>query len=124
MLKKCVVFLVLAMSLVVFNYVEITYADGELPSWAATENFVPPKDAKKAKKFSGTLSFSTTQMTVTPTPEEAAPAAENFPALEPANKDQLIRLGNIEMFAVHLGIGDFNVISDPFHDGMPRIDNP
>jgi hypothetical protein len=71
MLKKCVVFLVLAMSLVVFSSVEITFAADEVwPSWTATENFVPPKDAKKAKKFKGTLSFTTTQMSTTPTPDE------------------------------------------------------
>jgi hypothetical protein len=71
MLKKCVVFVVMAMSLVVFSSIEITFAADEVwPSWTATENFVPPKDAKKAKKFKGTLSFTTTQMNTTPTPDE------------------------------------------------------
>jgi CubicO group peptidase (beta-lactamase class C family) len=67
MLKKCVVFVVLAMSLVAFSNVEITYADDGPPSWVSTENFVPPKGAKKASgKFSGTLSFTTTEMNTTP----------------------------------------------------------
>ncbi len=71
MLKKCVAFVVLAMSLVVFSSVEITFAADEVwPSWTATDNFVPPKGAKKAKKFNGTLSFTTTQMNTTPTPDE------------------------------------------------------
>jgi hypothetical protein len=67
MLKKCVVFLILAMSLVAFSNVGITYAaNEEWPSWTATENFVPPQKAKKAKKFDGTLTFTTTPMNVTP----------------------------------------------------------
>lgn len=73
MIKKCVVFLVLAMSLVAFSDVGITYADELWPSWTATENFVPPQKAKKAKKFKGTLSFTTTQMNTIPSPEEMAP---------------------------------------------------
>jgi hypothetical protein len=74
MLKKHVIFLVLAMSLVAFSSVEITFAADEVwPAWTATENFIPPKDAKKAKKFNGTLKFTTTQMNVTPTPEEMEP---------------------------------------------------
>jgi len=67
MLKKCVVLFALVVSLVTFNSVEITFAADEVwPSWTATENFVPPKDAKKAKEFKGTLSFTTTPMNVTP----------------------------------------------------------
>jgi hypothetical protein len=72
MLKKCVVFVVLTMSLVVFSSVEITFAETEWPSWTGTENFVPPKDAKKAKKFNGTLSFTTTPMNVITDPEDPA----------------------------------------------------
>ena len=72
MLKKCVVFFVLAMSLVAFSSVEIAFAETEWPSWSGTENFVPPKDAKKAKKFEGTLSFTTTPMNVTTEPEDPA----------------------------------------------------
>ncbi len=66
MLKKRVVFLVLVMSIVTFSWFEITYAE-EWPSWVMTDNFVPPEGAKRATgNFSGTLSFTTTQMNVTP----------------------------------------------------------
>jgi hypothetical protein len=73
MLKKHVVFLVLVVSIVTFSCFEITYAE-EWPAWVATENFVPPEGAKRATgNFNGTLSFTTTQMNVTPTPEEMEP---------------------------------------------------
>jgi hypothetical protein len=65
MLKKLLVYLVLVVSIVTFSCFELTYAVEEWPSWANTENFVPPNWAKKAEKFSGTLSFTTTQMNVT-----------------------------------------------------------
>jgi hypothetical protein len=71
MLKKRVIFLVLVMSIVTFSCFELTYAAAEPPSWVMTENFVPPDGAKKPTgNFNGTLSFTTTQMNVTPTPEE------------------------------------------------------
>ena len=74
MLKKHVVFLVLVVSIVTFSCFEITYAAEEPPSWVMTENFVPRDGAKKPTgNFNGTLSFTTTQMNVTPTPEEAEP---------------------------------------------------
>jgi hypothetical protein len=67
MLKKHVVFLVLVMAIVAFSCFEITYADDGPPSWVTTENFVPPEGAKRATgNFNGTLSFTTTQMNVTP----------------------------------------------------------
>jgi hypothetical protein len=41
------------------------------PSWTAVNNFVPPQGAAKASAgFQGTLSFTTTQMHVTPTPQQ------------------------------------------------------
>ncbi len=74
MIKKHFIFLVLVMAIVTFGSFEITYADGGQPSWVTTDNFVPPEGSEKATgNFSGTLSFTTTQMNVTPTPEEMEP---------------------------------------------------
>lgn len=36
-------------------------------------------------------------------------ASENFSALEPADKYQIVGIGNIEMFAVHFLVGNFNM---------------
>ena len=45
------------------------------PSWTTVDNFVPPKGAKPpSRRFEGTLSFTTTQMHVSPTPEDVEPA--------------------------------------------------
>jgi CubicO group peptidase (beta-lactamase class C family) len=74
MLKKHVIFLVLAMTIFTIGGFEVTQANDGPPEWVMTENFVPPEGAKKATgNFNGTLSFTTTQMTVTPTPEEMEP---------------------------------------------------
>lgn len=46
----------------------------DFPSWVAVDNFVPPAGAMRPSEgFEGTLSFSTTQMNVTPTPAEMLP---------------------------------------------------
>ncbi|MEE4274960.1 MAG: hypothetical protein V2J16_03725, partial [Thermoleophilia bacterium] len=46
----------------------------DFPSWVTVDNFVPPPGARTASKaFEGTLAFTTTQMNVTPTPEEMEP---------------------------------------------------
>jgi len=45
------------------------------PSWTAVDNFVRPAGAKDPSRgFEGTLTFTTTAMHVTPTPEEMAPS--------------------------------------------------
>ena len=50
-------------------------APAGFPSWTTVDNFVPPIGAKDASRgFEGTLSFRTTAMHVTPTPEQAAPS--------------------------------------------------
>lgn len=70
MFKKNVIFLVLVMSIVTFSCFEITYAAQGERSWVKTENFAPPKNAEKAtEKFSGRLSFTTTEMNLKTTPE-------------------------------------------------------
>ena len=49
-------------------------APNGFPSWTTVNNFVPPKGAKPpSRRFEGTLSFTTTAMQVTPTPEEMEP---------------------------------------------------
>lgn len=74
MRKQSVVFLFLLLSLLTFGWCTTTaFADDGPPEWVATENFVPPEGAKRATDgFSGTVSFTTTPMNVSPTPEEAA----------------------------------------------------
>ena len=45
----------------------------DFPSWVTTDNFVPSEGSRRAKRgFEGTLTFTTTQMHVTPTPDEIA----------------------------------------------------
>ena len=67
MIKRYAIFLVLVMSIVTFSCFEISYAAQGGHSWVKTENFVPPEWAEKhSGKFSGELSFTTTEMHTTP----------------------------------------------------------
>src|SRR5262249_23035962 len=54
----------------------------------------------------------------------AAAATEDFAALEPAYEDQHVRCGNIKWLAVHLLLGDFDIISDAFHNRMSWFAHP
>lgn len=54
----------------------------------------------------------------------AAPAAENLAAGEPAYKDKLIRLRNVEEFAVHLFLADLNAFAKASSNWVPWLHNP
>ena len=47
-----------------------------------------------------------------------AAGAEDFAACEPADEDQIIGLGNVEVLAVHLFLGQFEGSGDALGDGM------
>lgn len=68
MLKKASIVLVVVMLLVTFSNVIITFAaKNQPPSWSSVEKFVPAIDASPAtEKFSGRLSFTTTEMNTNP----------------------------------------------------------
>src|SRR5690606_40882573 len=57
-------------------------------------------------------------------PVEAAPAAEDLPAGEPADKDQRVGLGDVEELAVHLLFFKLDGLADSLDDGMSRRDHP
>ncbi len=61
---------------------------------------------------------------LTVTASETATATEDVAALVPANEDQFIRRGDVEVLAVHLACRDINMRTDPLCDGMGRIDDP
>src|SRR5690606_5019588 len=51
-------------------------------------------------------------------------AAKNLAALKPADQDKLIRLWNVEMLAVDLGLGYFEPLGNPGGDRMGGSDDP
>lgn len=54
----------------------------------------------------------------------AAAGAEQLAAAEPAAEDDFIRIGNIEMLAVHLFLFQLKPSGDTFGDGMAGIHAP
>src|SRR5689334_16905052 len=52
------------------------------------------------------------------------PSAENLAALKPGDEDLFVGCGNSERLAIHLGLGQFDVIADSFCDRVARIDVP
>jgi len=71
MFKKLIGILSILALIVSFGGFETALGGDHFPTWITTENFVPPKGAKKAsEKFSGKLSFTTTEMNMKTTPED------------------------------------------------------
>ena len=67
MFKKHFTYLILVVAILTFSFFDVSYADDGPPSWVMTENFIPPESANRPTgHFNGTLSFTTTEMNVTP----------------------------------------------------------
>ncbi len=70
MFKKQGKIIILIAAIIAFSGFGTALADENFPTWISTENFVPPKGAKTvSEKFSGKLSFTTTEMNMKTTPE-------------------------------------------------------
>src|ERR1041384_8867535 len=57
-------------------------------------------------------------------PRPAAPAAEHLPAGEAADQHRLLRLGDVEKFAVHLLVFEDKMVVDSLSNRMPRPRDP
>jgi CubicO group peptidase (beta-lactamase class C family) len=70
MLKKQINILILMAVVLLFSGFGTAFGAKNYPAWVTTNNFVPPADAEMAsEKFSGKLSFTTTEMNMETTPE-------------------------------------------------------
>ena len=50
--------------------------------------------------------------------------AKHFASLEPRDKDEFVRLRDVEPLTVHLLMLDFEILSDPLRDRVIGIDVP
>ncbi len=55
---------------------------------------------------------------------KAAAAAEDFPALEPAEEDELVGRRDVEMLAVHLLVLELDLLRQPGRDRVPGCHDP
>src|SRR5690606_20515538 len=55
---------------------------------------------------------------------EAAAAAEDVTAGKPTDEDKLIRLRDVEMFAIHFSMGNFELFRQPGGNGVASSDDP